>query len=99
MPKKKDSNAAQEYQKAPYKSSVDEFKNELQADIDVGLTKARAEQLKTQYGENKLNGEGGVKWYTVLIKQISNAMILVLVLAMALSYGVTGKHSRQFTHL
>ena len=47
------------------------------------------QEAQRKYGPNKLEGEGRVRWYSVLLKQISNAMILVLVLAMALSYGVT----------
>jgi len=89
MPKKKTSNAPQEYRILPYQNEIEDLRNELQTDLEDGLTKARAGELKSKYGENKLEGEGGVKWYAVLIKQISNAMILVLVLAMALSYGVT----------
>ena len=69
---------------------AEQLRADLETDFEVGLTRAKATELKSRYGENKLTGEGGVKWYTVLLKQISNAMILVLVLAMALSYGVTG---------
>jgi len=88
MPKK-GSTPPQDYNAPPYQTPIDNLTQELQTDIEVGLTKSKAQQLTSQYGENKLQGEGGVKWYAVLVKQISNAMILVLVLAMALSYGVT----------
>jgi len=88
MAKSKNNNKAQEYQTPPYKNSIDDLKRELETDPEVGLTKARANELKSQYGENKLSGEGGVKWYSVLLKQCSNAMILVLIFAMAVSFGI-----------
>ncbi|KZF24870.1 Na+-exporting ATPase [Xylona heveae TC161] len=79
----------QEYVKHPFLLSVDDVVQHLHTDIEKGLSSARILELQKQYGQNKLEGEGGVKWYSVLMKQISNAMILVLVLAMSLSYGVT----------
>ncbi|KAF2488435.1 Na+-exporting ATPase [Lophium mytilinum] len=85
----KTSNATQQYERHPFQLSLSELLNAQQTNIDSGLTAAQASELRGNYGENKLEGEGSVKWYAVLLKQISNAMILVLILAMALSYGVT----------
>ncbi|KAI9889663.1 MAG: Na+ ATPase [Vezdaea aestivalis] len=83
------SSRLQEYSKLPFLLSVDETAGELSTNVECGLSPATAKTLEGEYGQNKLAGQGGVKWYTVLMKQISNAMILVLVLAMALSYGIT----------
>ncbi|KAI9669474.1 MAG: Na+ ATPase [Caeruleum heppii] len=75
--------------KHPFLLSVEQLKQELTTDLDTGLSSVDAQTLQKQHGANRLNDEGGVKWYRLLLKQISNAMILVLTLAMALSYGVT----------
>ncbi|EFR03913.1 potassium/sodium efflux P-type ATPase [Nannizzia gypsea CBS 118893] len=88
MPSKKDG-INQEYEQHPFLLSVDRLAQQLDTNIDTGLNDAKVSQLQEKYGPNRLSGEGGVKWYTLLGKQISNAMILVLVLAMALSYGVS----------
>ncbi|KAF2842072.1 calcium-transporting ATPase [Patellaria atrata CBS 101060] len=77
-----------EYEKHPFQLSVDHVKAFLGTDLESGLSDAQVKELRTKYGENKLTTDSGVKWYTVLGKQISNAMILVLVLAMAVSFGV-----------
>jgi Na+-exporting ATPase len=94
----------QEYSQHPFLLGTDELCQHLDTNFDSGLSASKASSKATEYGPNKLEGEGSVKWYTVLGKQISNAMILVsyscrgpsstansnqvLVLAMALSYGV-----------
>ncbi|KAK7544732.1 potassium/sodium efflux P-type ATPase [Phyllosticta citribraziliensis] len=85
----KASETKQVYEKHPFQLSVDHLSSQLGTNIDSGLSSSQTSQLRQKYGENKLSGEGGVKWYTILLKQISNAMLLVLLLAMALSYGVS----------
>ncbi|KAI4166140.1 MAG: hypothetical protein LQ342_000026 [Letrouitia transgressa] len=81
--------AAQEYPHHPFVLLIDEIYRILGTNSETGLVPIKVQGAQGQYGPNKLDGEGGVQWYSVLMKQISNAMILVLVLAMALSYGVT----------
>lgn len=73
----KGSEVRQEYPKHPFQLSVDEVKEHLGVHPEQGLSASQVSQKRSQYGENKLMGEGGVKWYSVLMKQISNAMILV----------------------
>ena len=68
---------AQIYTKQPFLLSVEEVLHYLDTKQDVGLSSARVQQYQQKYGENKLRGDGGVKWHTLLIKQISNAMMLV----------------------
>ena len=89
MGKKVSASEAQNFNKQPFLLSIDDISKHLQTDTESGLSSAQIERYRQKYGENRLEGEGGVKWYSMLLKQISNAMILVLVLAMALSYGVT----------
>ena len=79
----------QEYSQHPFLLSPQDLYQQFGINKDTGLSNRQATEAQQKYGPNKLDGEGGVKWYSVLLKQISNAMILVLVLAMALSYGVT----------
>ena len=86
---KKRTQEVQTYPQEPFLLSVEDILSHLQVSKESGLSSAQAQQNQQKYGQNKLSGEGGAKWYSLLIKQISNAMILVLVLAMALSYGVT----------
>lgn len=78
----------QNYSRQPYLLSIDDILQYLQSNTESGLSSAKVQEYAQKYGENKLEGDGGVAWYKILSKQATNAMILVLVLAMALSYGV-----------
>ncbi|KFY37305.1 hypothetical protein V494_04815 [Pseudogymnoascus sp. VKM F-4513 (FW-928)] len=72
----------------PFLLSVDDVASQLGTNIETGLSARRVAELKNEYPPNELEGGGGPNWSTLLMKQISNAMILVLVFAMALSFGV-----------
>lgn len=75
---KKDVRAPQEYKKAPFLLTVDEAAQELGTSTETGLVgDAKVNEIRQKYGPNTLEGEGGVKWYALLGKQISNAMIMV----------------------
>ncbi|KAL8895201.1 MAG: hypothetical protein Q9207_008264, partial [Kuettlingeria erythrocarpa] len=78
-----------EYTKHPFTLPSKDVLDHLKTNDQTGLDHAQVQEAQRTYGPNKLEGEGAVQWYRVLLKQVSNAMILVLVLAMALSYGVT----------
>lgn len=78
----------QNYSRQPFLLSTEEIVQHLQTNLDTGLSSTKVQEYAQNYGENKLEGDGGVAWYKILSKQATNAMILVLVLAMALSYGV-----------
>ena len=67
----------QQYEHHPFQLSLDQIVLQLQTHLESGLNRAQASNLQGRYGENKLAGEGAVRWYSVLLKQISNAMILV----------------------
>ncbi|WEW57637.1 potassium/sodium eff [Emydomyces testavorans] len=86
----KDGPTKQEYERHPFLLSVDDLVQSLHTNPETGLAgDAKIQGLQQKYGPNRLLGEGGVRWYTLLGKQISNAMIMVLILAMALAYGVS----------
>lgn len=69
--------AAQEYPHHPFVLPIDEIYRTLGTNGETGLAPIKVQETQGQYGPNKLDGEGGVQWYSVLLKQISNAMILV----------------------
>ena len=68
---------AQEYERHPFLLPAQELYRHLGTNKDTGLSKVKAQETLQHYGPNRLKGEGAVQWYSVLIKQISNAMILV----------------------
>ncbi|KAJ7581060.1 hypothetical protein C8J56DRAFT_1101672 [Mycena floridula] len=60
----------------------------LKTDQVDGLSGQDAASRLKEYGENMLEDAGGVSALKVLLRQMSNALTLVLVAAMALSFGV-----------
>ena len=67
----------QNYSKQPFLLPVDDVYQHLQTSIDSGLSDSQVKQYQEKYGPNKLDGDGGIPWYALLMKQIANAMILV----------------------
>ena len=65
------------YPRHPFLLPLDEIVEQLGTNLDTGLSRLKAQQSQHDYGPNKLKGEGAIKWYSILVKQISNAMILV----------------------
>ena len=65
------------YPRHPFLLSLDEIVEQLGTNVDTGLSRLKAQQSQHDYGPNKLKGEGAIQWYSILVKQISNAMILV----------------------
>ena len=61
---------------------------EIQADIDDGLTSSDAKQRLDEHGKNELGDAGGVNPGKILLRQVANAMTLVLIMAMAVSFGI-----------
>ncbi|KAK9456948.1 hypothetical protein V1511DRAFT_495743 [Dipodascopsis uninucleata] len=86
--KKKDVTLQFEFSRAPYKLTSAAVADELATNTEFGLTEAEVKVRLDKYGHNKLDGSSGVSLLNVVAKQCANAMGLVLVLAMALSYGV-----------
>ncbi|KAK5173731.1 P-type ATPase [Saxophila tyrrhenica] len=61
---------------------------ELKADTDDGLTADEAKKRLEEYGNNELGDAGGVNPGKILLRQVANAMTLVLIMAMAVSFGI-----------
>ncbi|KAF5025405.1 hypothetical protein F66182_2507 [Fusarium sp. NRRL 66182] len=61
---------------------------ELNTDPVTGLTAAEASRRLAEYGTNDLGEEEGVKPIRIFLAQICNCMTLVLILALAASFGI-----------
>ncbi|KAL1589593.1 hypothetical protein WHR41_01706 [Cladosporium halotolerans] len=61
---------------------------ELKADPEDGLSSAEAKTRLEEYGRNELGETGGVNPGKILLRQVANAMTLVLIMAMAVSFGI-----------
>ena len=57
--------------------SIEDVRAQLETRVEDGLKPAAIQEAQLTYGPNRLRGEGSVKWYSVLLKQISNAVILI----------------------
>jgi magnesium-transporting ATPase (P-type) len=68
---------AAEFPKHPFLLTVQEVEQAAGTDVDKGLTSARAAELQQKYPPNELDVGGSIAWYTIFIRQICNAMILV----------------------
>ncbi|KAI9933990.1 hypothetical protein ASPWEDRAFT_48610 [Aspergillus wentii DTO 134E9] len=62
--------------------------NELSVDSDEGLSSGEAKKRLEEHGPNELEGGEGVSIAKIIIRQIANAMMLVLIIAMAVSFGI-----------
>lgn len=61
---------------------------ELQANIDDGLTANDASQRLEEHGRNELGESKGVNPGKILLRQVANAMTLVLIIAMVVSFAI-----------
>ncbi|TDZ35661.1 Calcium-transporting ATPase 3 [Colletotrichum spinosum] len=77
-----------EYPKHPFLLTVEETAQALGVDIDKGLSSQQVQEAQQKYPENEFEVGGSVPWYTILSKQIFNAMVLVLIFAMILSFAI-----------
>jgi P-type Na+/K+ transporter len=73
----KETREEQNYSKQPFLLSVNDIFQHLQTNIESGLSSSQVKQYQEKYGANKLDGDNGIPWYSLLLKQIANAMILV----------------------
>ncbi|KAI1472418.1 potassium/sodium eff [Daldinia caldariorum] len=61
---------------------------ELSSDSVHGLSSNVAKQRLEELGRNELGDSEGVSAWKIIVAQIANAMTMVLILAMAVSYGI-----------
>lgn len=72
----------------PHSLPGEAFLDELKSNVSDGLSSDEAKARLDEYGPNELDDGPGVQPVKILIRQIANAMILVLILAMAVSFGI-----------
>ena len=77
-----------ELTKLAHALETEDLVRQLEADSENGLTKSQATERHGQYGPNELDDGPGVQPLKILIAQVANAMMLVLILAMAVSFGI-----------
>ncbi|GAA6059832.1 hypothetical protein JCM10212_003744 [Sporobolomyces blumeae] len=68
--------------------SPQEVAHKLETSIDDGLSPSAVEHRQKRDGPNELSGGGGVSIWSILAGQLFNAMVLVLVACMAVSFGI-----------
>ena len=68
--------------------SVQQAVDELKTDTWSGLDDAEAKRRLEDYGANELGEAEGVSAIKILVAQVANAMTMVLILAMAVSFGI-----------
>ncbi|KAK9454341.1 sodium transport ATPase [Dipodascopsis uninucleata] len=73
----------------PHVVSPSDLADRLQSSLETGLSQAEASSRLATHGKNVLESEGAVSIFSILIRQISNSLTLILILAMALSYGTS----------
>lgn len=56
---------------------IPEVVKAVNTDVDKGLTTEQVTELQQQYPKNELDVGGAIPWYTIFLKQLFNAMILV----------------------
>ncbi|KFY17039.1 hypothetical protein V492_00899 [Pseudogymnoascus sp. VKM F-4246] len=66
---------------------VDAIAGKLHVDLQHGLEGKEAAARLERDGPNKLASAGGISAWKILLRQVSNSLTIVLLLAMALSYG------------
>ncbi|KAF9210397.1 Na+ ATPase [Podila verticillata] len=84
MPKKKIINV--EPETSFHTFTVDQVAEHYGTNTLEGLTAAEATNRLKVYGVNELQGNGGVKWYKVLWRQLANALVVILLIATALAF-------------
>ncbi|KAI7825373.1 Na+ P-type ATPase [Gamsiella multidivaricata] len=69
--------------------TVEQTAQHCNTSILEGISSDEATIRLKEYGSNELRGNGGVKWYKVLWRQIANALVVILLIAAALAFATT----------
>ncbi|KAL1890880.1 hypothetical protein Sste5346_008021 [Sporothrix stenoceras] len=72
----------------PHAIEFSEVLAELHVDPITGLGELEAQSRLAEYGPNELEMKKGVQPFKILMEQVLNAMTLILVLALAASFGI-----------
>ncbi|RBQ92073.1 hypothetical protein VDGD_09301 [Verticillium dahliae] len=77
-----------DYPKHPFLLTAEEAARALGTDLNKGLTSQQVAEAQQKYPKNEFEVAKAIPWYTILSKQLFNAMVLVLVFAMILSFAI-----------
>lgn len=77
-----------ELTKLAHALDIDDLIRQLEGDVDSGLSNSEATSRNTTYGPNELDDGPGVQPIKILIRQVANAMMLVLIMAMVVSFAI-----------
>ncbi|KAF3061115.1 Calcium-transporting ATPase 3 [Daldinia childiae] len=80
---------AGQFERHPFLLTAQDVAKELETDLERGLSSAKVTQLQEKYPPNELDVGGAIPGYKIFLKQLFNAMILILFLAMGLSFGMS----------
>ncbi|KAI1819481.1 hypothetical protein F4861DRAFT_534405 [Xylaria intraflava] len=77
-----------QFERHPFLLPAEDVAKQLNTDFERGLSSGQVSRLRQKYPPNELEVGGAIPWYKIFIKQLLNAMILVLFFAFALSIAV-----------
>ena len=84
----------------PYHTmDLDTVNQLLKSDLEDGLPESKIEEIRAQYSFNEMEGEGGVSPVKLLIKQFTNIMVVILLIAMVTYFLSSWPPLVQFTHV
>ena len=69
-----------------YQKKLDFSINDLNTDLNNGLSKNEAKTRKKKYGENKIRKEKGVSFWKVFLNQVKDLIIIILVVSTLLAF-------------
>ncbi len=67
---------------------AEEILRQLHTDPDQGLGEAEAQRRLETYGENILQSVRRIPWYTVLLRQFTDVLIFILLIAAAIAFAI-----------
>lgn len=68
---------AAHFPKHPFLLPVENVVATLNTNTEKGLSSGQVAELSQKYPKNELDVGGGVVWYTIFVRQLCNAMVLV----------------------
>lgn len=77
---------------APYTEKIEQLLQAYQVDAQLGLTTAQAEEQLREFGENKLREGKSKTFLQRFFAQFQDIMIIILLLAAAISFGMAIYH-------